>query len=124
MIQTEHDFNDNLPHAAIFQEEAQEIIDFFFVSREIIAVMYSRLIGLIQLQIEDISGFNNRLLISYLCVMSLLAIYLFIQFIYPLGNKLRTSVVTTIKLLNMIPVGVISQIKSIREYLTEISSKN
>lgn len=106
------------------ETDNNEVIDLFYVSREIIADLYAKLMSQIRVHITDTSKLYTEILIIFLVFLGLLMLYLFTKIIYPLGNKLKSNIVTTIRLLNMIPVSVISQIKSIREYLTEISSKN
>lgn len=71
-------------------------------------------------EIRTLSSSNNQLVILFIIFFTLCCLLLLALVLVPNANDFKTRIVITIKLLNMIPLNVISEIKTIRNYLMKI----
>lgn len=71
---------------------------------------------------EDVDTFK-RILLTLLVIYIFLLFFFYIFGIYPNASKLNTEIKITIKMLNMIPLNVILEISSIRNYLYKLAKR-
>ena len=95
--------------------------EFTFLLTLISNDFYKRFLKNIRLKsIADVEVYINFLFLFLFFIIFILSL-IFLFVIFPKANKLQKQIIVTIQLLNMIPIEVISEINSIREYLNKLS---
>lgn len=78
------------------------------------------ILEMIKNEMSHNSADNNRLQLIFLIVFCIFMLIIFLIKLLPKANEFSMRIAITIKLLNMIPLNVISEIKQIRDYLMKI----
>ena len=117
---------DNMNNENKFQKKeilnfVKENDDFTLMLTLVSNTFYKKFLKDIRLKsVDNVEVYINFLfLFLFFIIIILSLIFLFV--IFPKANKLQKQIIVTIQLLNMIPIEVISEINSIRDYLNKLS---
>lgn len=91
--------------------------EFNVIIEDLIPELFNKLKNEMVDEIMTLNFINTIIVIVYLCLFILSFVVLFLKYIYPIAEELKNKFIITIKLLNIIPISVISKINSISNYL-------